>query len=80
MGHKTTGMWSDKRKKYGGADKDHHIGKLHETVIKNDLVLKNAESPQHEREGHLGVQRTGWDERRVNKNEKPCQGAQNMDT
>lgn len=36
--------WQEK-KKYEGADKDHHIGKLHETVIKNDLVLKNAESP-----------------------------------
>lgn len=77
-GTQTTSMWSEKRKKYEEADKNCHIDRLHEIVIKNDLVLKSAQSPKHESKGHLGEKRTECNKCRVNKNEKPCQGAQNM--
>lgn len=33
-GSQTAGIWSEKKKKYEGVDKDCHIGRLHEMVIK----------------------------------------------
>lgn len=42
------------------------------------IWLWKAQSPKHERKGHFGQKKTEWDKCRVNKNEKPCQGARNV--